>query len=101
MSPSIWYVIAMLTGLIGAAAVAAFRANHADWIALAIALVSFVLAVGIVLTRTEHTPTALPIAGFIIGGFLLLDAVRKAVRRHQRHRGQPRLGDPPDIERIP
>lgn len=105
LSPSVWYLIAMIVGAIGTvAAVPAFRRHQPDWIAMAIAVVGLGGAFGIVIALPAPPAAALPLATIAVGGVLILDVLRKAfIRRRSRtsnsHRRSP--AGPPDIENIP
>lgn len=104
LSPSIWYLIAIGLGLLGAAAaVVFFRGDSPDWIALTIALGGVGSAFSLVRALPKAPPRVLPIVALIASVLMLLDVVRIVANRWRRRRrgSNNQQGGPPDIERIP
>lgn len=104
LSPSAWYVIAIIVGLMGsAAAVVYFRRESPDLVAAVITVGCFVGAFGLLLALPGPPSSLLVLAAFVLGGLLFMDAARRTFKR-RRHQLGTKLGPhggPPDIEQIP
>lgn len=82
LNPSIWYLIAIGLGLVGAiATVVFFRGDSPDWIALVIALGGLGAAFGLLLALPKAPSPVLTIVTYVVGVLLLGDVVRKAAKR--------------------
>jgi hypothetical protein len=82
LSPAVWYIVGIVIAFLGVAATVAFlRTGQRDWIALAIALVSYCISFGLILALPAAPAPQVMLASGLVGAILLFEAFRRALQR--------------------